>query len=344
MPIYHTKYILFPQKDTVSISHEKIDSNGLSPDEIILEAEASIISAGTELARLAGTEYDAAFPTRPGYGMVGKIIEKGSDIVLPTGSRIFCAGSHSSYQRFQCNQNHQWNYAFPVPEDLDPVEATVACMAEIAMTAPNLSNIRINDTVAIFGLGMVGLLAAMMYRLKGAVVIGIDPASFRCELAKKMGIDNVIDCTPDKQHDAIMQFTHGKGVNIAVDAVGHSSVLMDAINASAAFGEILSLGSPRTPYPYDLTEAFKQIHLKCLKLTGAHMWQYPVDEQRGVDKSVTWAFNTCFDLIRTKRLDVVPLISHVISASKLETEITKTYHGLKNNPNEYTCAIIDWRK
>lgn len=344
MSDYISKYILFPEKDSIAVPSETVTSDRLPAHEIILQAEASVISAGTELARLSGTEYRSSFPARPGYGMIGKIIEKGSEIAFPVGTRIFCAGSHASYQRFQCNQDHQWNYAFPVPDGLDPVEASIACMAEIAMTAPNLSDVRLGDTVAVFGLGMVGLLSALMYQLKGANVIGIDPAAFRCELAKKMGIRDVIDCPPDRQYDSVMALTGGKGAHITVDAAGHSAVLLSAIKVTAEFGEILSLGSPRTPYPYDLTEVFKEIHLKCCRLTGAHMWQYPVQAQRGVKKSVAWAFNTCFDLIRTKKLDVTPLISHIIPAGNLENEITGVYDGLRNKPNEYTCAVIDWRK
>lgn len=338
---YESRYIVFPEKGVVEVNTEIISSEDLGPDEVIIKAEASVMSAGTELANLNGLEYGMTFPVRPGYGMIGRIVEKGENITdFNVGDRVFCAGKHGSYLRFKANEHHQWNYLFPVPEDMEAIDATIGCMAEIAMTAPNRVEINLNDTVAVFGLGMVGLLAAKMMQLRGAKVIALDPSERRCERARALGLDYVLSCPPAEQLDKIMEITNGAGAKITVDAVGHSAVVMTAIKAVADFGHILTLGSPRADFQGNLTDAFSMIHMKCCTLHGAHMHQYPVNAQRGVDKDVEWCFATCFDLIKSGKIDVKQLISHVISVEDAKA----TYDGLAHDTENYFCAVIDWSK
>ena len=336
---YISKYIEFPVKGHIEVKTATINSENLGPTECIIQNEASIISAGTELAVLNGVEATATFPARPGYGSIGRILEKGSDLEgFNVGDRVFYAGKHASIQRFNHGEPHQWAYLFPVPEGLDPIEGTVACMAQIAMTAPNITEIKLGDTVVVYGLGAVGVLAAMMYQLRGAKVIGVDPVAHRCELAKKLGIQTVVDVAPENQMTEIMKLTGGNGAQVTVDAAGHSAVISTCVKTTALFGQVVLLGSARAPFQGNLTEAFLAIHMNCLTVRGSHTWQYPVDEQRGVKMDAKWAFRTVFDLINTKKLNVRPMISHVIKPE----EAPDAYDGLQNKQEIYTCAVIDW--
>jgi len=338
--VYETKFVEFTEIGKIEIKSKEINSSYLSPTECIIQNEASIISAGTELATLNGLETGTTFPAQPGYGAIGRILEKGTALTdFNIGDRVFYAGKHASIQRFNHGEPHQWAYLFPVPDGLDPIIGSVACMAEIAMTGPNLTNLKLGDTVVIYGLGVVGLLAAMMYQIRGANVIGVDPVSHRCALAKKLGIQTVIDVQPDQQVEAIMKLTKGLGAEVTVDAAGHAAVIQTCVKTTALFGQVILLGTARAPFAGNVTEAFHTIHKNCLTVRGAHMWQYPVDEQRGVAMDVKWAFRTVFDLMNSGKLDVRPLISHIIRPEAA----LEAYAGLQHNQEEYTCAVIDWR-
>jgi len=333
-------YIEFTAQSVVRVKEEELDLGRLGDDEAVIRNEASIISPGTELARLAGIEPDTGFPLRPGYGSVGIIEAAGAGITdFAVGDRVFYAGAHASVQRFRHNQGHQWGHLFRVPGGLDPVDASLGCMAEIAMTAPNLSAIRLGDTVAVFGLGIVGLLSALLYKLKGARVVGLDPVPQRCELARSLGLDAAFDCGPERQVEAIREWTGGRGADVCVDAVGHSAVIQSCIFAARELGEILLLGSPRVPYHGDLTAAFWDVHLKGKVVRGAHMYRYPVKPQRGCAMDVEWAFDTVFACIANGSLPARRLISHVIRPE----EAPAAYEGLKNRPHEYQAVVIDWR-
>jgi 2-desacetyl-2-hydroxyethyl bacteriochlorophyllide A dehydrogenase len=308
--------------------------------EVLIETETSIISAGTELARLNGLEDYVGFPARPGYGCIGRVLAAGEGVTdFPTGSRAFYAGKHASVQRFVHGQNHQWGYLFPVPEELDPVDAVVGCMAEIAMTAPNATELALGDTVAVFGLGLVGNLTAQMYRLRGARVVGVDPVKTRCDLAREVGIDCAIDVPPADQVEAVKEATGGEGAQVTVDATGLTPVCMTCLKATALFGQVVLLGSPRAAMEGNLTDVFGPIHMNGLVVRGAHMWRMPVKGDRNVRRSVEWAFATVFDLIAKGDLKVRELISHVIAPD----EAPAAYDGLQHEPNDYTGVVIDWR-
>lgn len=338
-----TKYVEFTNKGVVEVKEADIDISNLSPTEVVIENEATIISAGTELALLNGEDVNigGTFPARPGYGSIARVLAVGEGIKdVKAGDRVFCAGKHASVQRFIHENIHQWEHLFPVPEDMDPVEATLGCMAQIAITGPNVTSIKMGDTVAVFGLGVVGVLAAIMYKLKGARVIGVDPVKERCEVAKQLGLEIVVDCAPAQQIGEVKKLTNGKGAEVTVDAVGHTAVIMNCIKSTADMGEIILLGSPRAAMEGNITEAFWDVHLNGKTIKGAHMYHFPLLDDRGTTYSVQWNFNTVFNLIKDKKLDVRKLISHVIRPE----DAPQAYDGLANKKNEYTCVVIDWRK
>jgi 2-desacetyl-2-hydroxyethyl bacteriochlorophyllide A dehydrogenase len=334
------QYLEFTAKGVVEVKTEEVSAEGLGPMEALIRNETSIISAGTELARLNALEEGLTFPVRPGYGSVGRIEALGEGISdYKVGDRVFYAGKHASLQRFTHGENHQWGYLFPVPEGLDAVDAAVGCMAEIAETAPEVTELSLNDTVAVFGLGLVGNLAAQMYALRGARVIGVDPVKARCDLAQTVGIQEVLDVPPEEQVAAVKEATGGEGAHVCVDATGVSPVVLSCVQATRLFGQVVLLGSPRAPYEVNVTETLMAIHRNGLVVRGAHMWRYPVTEDRNVRRTVKWMLATAYELMLAGKLHVHELVSHVVGPD----DAPAAYEGLQNRRDEYTGVVIDWR-
>lgn len=332
-------YVAFTGPGQVEMKAEEISADGLEPMQVVIRNEASIISAGTELASLHNIERVTSYPKKSGYGSVGIIEAKGDGIDdFNVGDRVFYAGKHASVQQFRHGGDNQWQYLFPVPDGLDPVYAAAGCMAQIAISAPHVTNLRIGDTVAVFGLGTVGNLAAQMYAIQGARVIGVDPVARRCETARKTGIAETVDAPPDKQVEAVLELTGGRGADVTVDAAGHSAVIAHCVKATALFGQILLLGSPRAEHICNATELLRDVHTNSKTIRGAHMWQFPVRHVRESYFSVEWNFAAVFELIRSGKLNVRDLISHVIRPD----EAPAAYDGLMNKRDEYTGVIIQW--
>ncbi len=334
------QYIVFPKPNVVEVCTEEVSTQDLAPLEVVVRNEASIISAGTELSRLTDVLGGTKYPLRPGYGSIGRVVAKGSGVEdVQIGQRVFYAGKHASVQRFLHGQNHQWGILYPVREDVDPVEATFACLAQIAMTAPNVTQLHLGDTVAVFGLGAVGNLAAQLYRLAGARVIGLDPVEARCEQARRVGIAEVINVAPDQQVQAVKDLTAGQGAHVTVDAAGHSAVIANALQATRLFGQVILLGTPRAAYSRDITPLMMKIHESGLVVRGAHMWRIVPSDIREVRLSVAWALRTVIDFIAAGQLKVRELLTHTIGPD----EVPAAYEGLQSNPQAYTGVVIDWR-
>ena len=82
-------YISFPEQGRVAVAQEDVSLGDLRPTEVVIRNEVSIISAGTELARLHGME-NLEFPCRPGYGSIGRIEAKGPAVYdFEVGARVF---------------------------------------------------------------------------------------------------------------------------------------------------------------------------------------------------------------------------------------------------------------
>jgi threonine dehydrogenase-like Zn-dependent dehydrogenase len=333
-------YVVFPEQGIVRVETEEVVENNLGPMEVLIQNEATHISAGTELARLHGLEAELKLPARPGYAAIGRVLAKGDAVDdFEVGQRVFYSGKHCSAQRYQHGQDHQWGRMYPVPDGLASEDAVYGCLAQIAMTAPLLTGCELGDTVAVFGLGCIGNFCAQWYRHMGARVIALDPVAKRCELAREVGLVEVLDVPPDQQVEAVRKLTDGQGAEITVDAAGHSAVVANCVEATAMFGQIAMLGSPRAAYDCNMTKTLRRIHQNGMLLRGAHMWQFPAMDVREVKHTVPNNYRTVFGMIADGTLKIKPLQSHVARPE----QAAEMYDGLQNKRDEYWGVVFDWK-
>ncbi len=103
------------------------------------------------------------------------------------------------------------------------------------------AGIRAGDTVAVFAQGPVGLCVTAGARTLGAgTVIAVEGIPYRQEAAKKMGADGVFD--PSDAVARIMEMTGGRGVDIAIEAVGHQATLESACAVTRLGGTVSIVG------------------------------------------------------------------------------------------------------
>jgi 2-desacetyl-2-hydroxyethyl bacteriochlorophyllide A dehydrogenase len=308
----------------------------LSANDLFVQSEASFISAGTELSIYTGTEPATKipgtwcyYPSKVGYSNVGKILAKGENVTgFEVGERVFTFAPHVSHYVYQLNSGNLYrSLVVKIPDSLPLEVASVLHMPHVAMTALNVASSVFGKRVVVVGLGVVGNLAAQMFQLAGAAVIGIDPAKARRDLAERCGISRTLASLEDLKQQA----------DISVDAVGHSSIIMQCLKATATFGEIILLGSPRVSVTGDLNEAFMDIHLRGLQLKGALEWNRPVyttlnenSQAQNMERIIGW--------LQDGRLNIAPLVSHVLPP----TEAKRAYEGLLHDKDNYTGVVLKW--
>jgi len=132
----------------------------------------------------------------------------------------------------------------PVPESLSD-EQVLMCpdIMSTGIAGAENGNVRIGDDVAVFAQGPIGLCATVGARLRGAaLVIGIDTVAERLTLARALGADEVVDLAKTNPVEAIMRLTHGRGVDVAIEALGQSETFDWALAVLKPGGVLSSLG------------------------------------------------------------------------------------------------------
>ena len=319
------------------VAKEDINVDDLKDNEAIIKADYSMISAGTELSRAFAIKQGFKYPVRPGYCMVGTIINKGKDIKAEIGDKVFVNAPHASLVRSSNGIDPQGPLIFKLPDGIDEKEATAINLLLVAIQGVNFTDVKLGYTVGIFGLGNIGILAALMYKKLGCKVIGLDLVPQRCELAKKMGLEFVV--SGENQKEEIDKLTNNKGLDISVDVTGVSQSIISCIENTKPYGQVLLLGSPRQSYETDAMPIFSKIHMKNLKVIGGFNKTAPVYAVPGNNNSLENNFYTVCDLIKNKDIDISLLISEVVDPK----DCKQAYYDLMYNKDKVNCIIYDWR-
>jgi threonine dehydrogenase-like Zn-dependent dehydrogenase len=121
----------------------------------------------------------------------------------------------------------------------------VLLLADIASTgiaAAERGGIRIGDTVAIFAQGPIGLCATLGARLLGASeIIAIDSDPQRLNMARSFGATAIVLSEADPVAE-ILDFTQGRGVDVAIEALGKQETFENALRSLRPGGTLSSVG------------------------------------------------------------------------------------------------------
>lgn len=103
--------------------------------------------------------------------------------------------------------------------------------------------IRIGDTVAVFAQGPIGLCATVGARLSGAArIFAVDMVPGRLEMSKRLGADTVIDAKEGDAVQRILAATRGRGVDVAIEALGTQETFESCLRVLRPGGVLSSLG------------------------------------------------------------------------------------------------------
>lgn len=245
----------------------------LAPNEVRIQTEYASGKHGTNMALMdglnrQGQRWDATYrlslpsdepdpdplpANEVGTSGVGTIIEVGTEVSdWKVGDRVF-GWMDVSETNIICVDRPEF-YHWPwhgstapwlVWElgDLDPLLALCFEPAYVAFNCIRESNIRFGETVAIVGLGAIGLLAVRISTLSGAEqIFAVDPLPKRRQLASDFGAHHVLDPYAGDAALAIHQMSGGAGVDAGIEISGKFPALQTAIRATRAGGKVCAAG------------------------------------------------------------------------------------------------------
>jgi threonine dehydrogenase-like Zn-dependent dehydrogenase len=139
--------------------------------------------------------------------------------------------------------NAQANLA-PLPDDVPDDTAVYACdMMSTGFMGAEHAGVPLGGSVAVFGIGPVGMMAVAGARLLGAGrIFAVEKVTKRQELARKFGADVIVDFSRENPAESIRAATGGEGVDGAIEALGAQATFEACVEATRPGGVISVIG------------------------------------------------------------------------------------------------------
>ncbi len=163
-------------------------------------------------------------------------------ITKPCTERPYLNGCYAGYIILSADTD-----IFKLPPGADPaVVVPASCSGATAAHCFDYIRPRIGDSVLVQGPGPVGIFAAYFAALHGAkTVIMIGGTERRLAMAREFGVTHTLNrntTTAGERREIILQLTHGRGVDYAIEAVGTPAAVKEGIALVRTGGAYLSVG------------------------------------------------------------------------------------------------------
>ena len=264
------------------------------------------------------TTIEAAFnrleqPMALGYSSAGTIVELGAGMDgFYVGQRVACAGGgyavHAEYALVPKN------LLTPLPENVDFESAAFTTIGAIAMQGFRLAEPQLGESIAVIGLGLLGLLTVQICRAAGCQVFGVDLDPHRIALSKEFGVEAVLR---DEAEDVAESFTNGVGfdhVLICADTTSNDPVWL-AGQIAREHGTIVAVGAVGMNIPRRVYYQ-KELNFIVSRSYGPGRYDTTYEEQ-GHDYPqayVRWTegrnMSSIVQLLADGKLDVQRMITH----------------------------------
>lgn len=315
-----------------NIKYEETDIKDPKNGEVRVKIEAAL-TCGTDLKTYRRGHPVLIKKTPSGFGheFAGVVEVVGKNVTnFAVGDRVVAANSAPCGECYFCKRglynlcenleflNGAYAEYINVPERIvkknmiridDDLSFEKAAFCEpLANVVHGIANMDIQkgQTVAVVGIGTIGLMFVRLAKLKGAKVIAAGRNPLKIKLAKEFGgADEVIDLTKYKNPDKILLSLteEGKGFDAAIECVGLPEIWERMFKLVRKGGMINLFGGCKSGTTINIDT--RRLHYDELKVIGVfhHTPQY---------------FRDAYELISSGKVDVEKLITHVMPLSQTE--------------------------
>ena len=318
-----------------------------APNQILLAAEYSAVSAGTELAVYTGTHQwlkdpnlpEWKFPFRSGYSAAGRVLKVGADFPggFREGDRVGFPGNHASAELLTVGQERC--RVWKLPDNLSFEKAAIAVIARYGLGASVRVGLTLGRTAAVLGLGIIGQFALRCLIAAGASpVVGIDAVKMRRDAALAAGADHCIDPTAGDLKEQLAAYLGARGAEVVADATGVPDAIPTAMSIACDGGQVVVVGSPRGRAKE--VNFYDDLHRRYIEVTGAHgnMLFEPAHTRLAgawdINKAQMWLLRA----LAAGRLSLAGLITHTIQPEQLGD----AYEVLLKDKDHYLGVLVKW--
>jgi L-iditol 2-dehydrogenase len=181
---------------------------------------------------------------------------------------------------------------YELPDGLGFDQAAMVEPVSVAVHAANRAEVKLGQSVAVIGAGVIGLLAIQALRAAGAgTIIAADLDPGRLALAGRLGADVTLKADEVDVAAEVLARTGGRGADVAVEVVGLPQTVEQAFACAGKGGKVVLVGNitPRVELPLQVAVTRELAVLGSCASCG----EYPA----------------CLDLMQRGSIQVDPLIS-----------------------------------
>jgi threonine dehydrogenase-like Zn-dependent dehydrogenase len=320
------KKLIAAEPDKVVVA--EVEAPVIAADEVLVRAVRSLVSPGSELNRVRRLpdDTDGKWPNHDlGYAMCGEVVEVGAEVTgLKPGDRVATMQHHQELVASPTGPDHL-KPTLRIPDGITWDQAPFILWGRSCYNWTMKADIKPGETVAVMGLGLVGLLMTMWAKLRGpGKVIGIDLHEGRLELGRKAGCDVLVNAGERSSVEAVKELTGGKGADCTlhcaagphVEAFEHSQLM------TRERGRIVLIG----------------IHSRPLTvLRGQFLWKDLLGGCTDYDMDHD-LFMIGAELIANGSLPVLDIVTHNVSF----TEAPGVYDMLNRRGHEAGAVLLRW--
>ena len=317
--------------DIGDFSLKEVDRPALTEGNVIVKVEAAGI-CGSDIPRV----YTTGAHTHPlilGHEFSGRIVEAEENLkeligkrvgiypLIPCGKCTQCKKKNYemcknyNYLGSRCNGGFaeyvsvpKWNI-LELPDEVSYEQAAMLEPSAVAMHAIRRIDMENVKSVAVCGLGTIGLLITMLLKERGIEnIITIGNKNIQRKMINKID-DSIYYCDVNSQdvEKFGLEKTNGEGVEVFFECVGRNDTLVQGINSTSAKGNIVLVGNPYSDMQMT-RDVYWKILRKQIKIQGTWNSSYGFS---GDD------WENIINYIKEKRISPEILITHRFKFEKL---------------------------
>lgn len=322
------------------IRYEEVEMKEPQAGEVVVKIKAAL-TCGTDVKtfRRGHPVLIKSVPSGFGHEFSGEVYKLGEGVTnFKVGDRVVAANSAPCGECFFCKKG-QYNlcehldllngaYAeyitvpariveknmLKLPEELSFEKAAFAEPLANVVHGAERTDIKAGQTVAIFGMGPIGLMFARYAKIKGAKVIAGARNPMKLRLAKEFaGVDEVVDMKEENYLQKFIDFSDEKrGVDIAIECVGLPEMWEQAFSIVRAGGTVHFFGGCKSGSEISLNA--QRMHYSDIKILSVfhHTPEY---------------FRKALELIASGEIDVEKLITETIPLEKVKYAMEQHIKG-----------------
>jgi threonine dehydrogenase-like Zn-dependent dehydrogenase len=330
--IHNVKQVFLHGAGDLRIEERELNAEAIAPDQVYVETLVTALSTGTDLGNYLGdSEYVPGAPPYPravGYSNVGMVTRVGANVhSLCAGDRVF-----SMRPNLSAYIAGERDLLVRIPDAVESGEAALIYLAQLGLAAMRQVGYQAGESVAVIGLGVIGLCTVAVARALGAQVTAVANAPSRAETAKQLGAHRAMLAGEELRPES----------DIVILTANQWDAYRQAVEMARTCGRVSVLGFPGRGQPAPDFNPLdpRWFYAKQLTLVGAGTSARVECAPHELRFNLRRNLELILSLLASGDVSFAPAITHRLPAERMR----EAFELARMHDKALMGAIFEWRK